>query len=514
MIYRFCGYSLDTDRLELRTGKDQQTLEPQVFNLLTYLLQNRDRVVDKEEIIENIWQGRIVSDGTINSRINSVRRAVGDTGAAQAVIKTFPRRGFRFVAEVEESDGEKSPARGDIPTHEKPSIAVLPFGNMSGDPEQEYFSDGIAEDLITALSRFQWFFVIARNSSFSYKGTSPDVRDVGRDLGVQYVLEGSVRRVGSHLRITAQLIEAATGHSVWAERYDRDLDNIFAVQDEITEAIAGAVAPSFVSAEARRVERKQPRSFDSWDHAVRGNYHLWRLGRDNLAEARRLFGEAVEMDSNSSFALSGLALACSWQRFWGWAENPVENRAIAHDAAQRAVALDGDDAWAHAALSIVTIHRGEYDAAIRAARRALDLNPSLALAESAIALALSWTKGEYDQALVHSDRASRLSPRDPAQVWWILPRVIAAFVAERYEEQVEWARRITETTPDHPVGWRFLAAGYAELDQIEEAQAALHQYLGLVPHHTIKIVRDTVATNSPDLVERLLNGLRIAGLPE
>ena len=162
----------------------------------------------------------------------------------------------------------------------------------------------------------------------------------------------------------------------------------------------------------------------------------------------------------------------------------------------------------------MTLHRGEFDAAIRVARRALDLNPSLALAESAIALALSWTRDEYDQVLVHSDRASRLSPKDPAQVWWILPRVIAAFVAERYEEHVEWARRITETTPDHPAGWRHLAVGYAELDRMPEAQAALRRYLDLVPHQTIKMVRDTIATNSPELIERLVNGLRKAGLPE
>lgn len=196
-----------------------------------------------------------------------------------------------------------------LPLPDKLSIAVLPFQNMSGDAEQEYFADGIAEDIITALSRFHWFFVIARNSSFSYKGTSPDIRDVARDLGVQYVLEGSVRKGGNRVRITAQLIDATTGNHIWADRYDRELHDVFAVQDEITEAITGAVAPSFVAAEARRASGKAPENLDCWDLVIRGNWRLWRRNRDDMVEAKQLFEAAIKLDPNSYMAYGGLALA-------------------------------------------------------------------------------------------------------------------------------------------------------------------------------------------------------------
>jgi adenylate cyclase len=217
-----------------------------------------------------------------------------------------------------------------LPLPDKPSIAVLPFQNMSGDPEQEYFSDGIAEDIITALSRFGWFFVIARNSSFSYKGTSPDVRRIAHELGVQYVLEGSVRKAANRVRITAQLIDAISGHHIWAERYDRELDDIFAVQDEITKEIAGTVAPSFVSAEARRVERKAPEHFDAWDYAIRGNWHLWHFSPAGVAEAKQLFAKAIELDPNSSIALCGTAFALQNDVFFGRTDDPKETLIAAY----------------------------------------------------------------------------------------------------------------------------------------------------------------------------------------
>lgn len=232
-IFRFGEFSLDPDRQELRAREDLVTLEPQVFALLTHLVRNRDRVVSKDEIFENIWRGRIVSDGTLNSRINSVRRAVGDTGSEQAIIKTFSRRGFRFVADVEEDDGmPTADEAGRI--FERPAVAVLPFENIGGDPEQEYFADGLTDDIITSLSRFRFFIVIARNSSFSYKGSNIDFRQLGQELGARYVIEGSVRKGGDRLRITAQLIEAASGNHLWAERYDGALEDVFDLQDRIT----------------------------------------------------------------------------------------------------------------------------------------------------------------------------------------------------------------------------------------------------------------------------------------
>lgn len=510
--YRFSGFSFDTDSLELTGDSGPVPLEPQVFQLLQFLIENRDRVVSKDEIIDAVWDGRIVSDTALNTRIAAVRRALGDDGKTQAIIRTFPRRGFRFVAALSESE---KPADTGQPLQlpDKPSIAVLPFNNLSGDPEQEYFADGIAEDIITALSRFGWFFVIARNSSFSYKGTSPDIRRIAQELGVQYVLEGSVRKAANRVRVTAQLIDALTGRHIWAERYDRELTDIFGVQDEITSAITGAVAPSFVSAEARRVERKVPESFDAWDYAIRGNWHLWRLGKEHLTEAKRLFQAAIELDPRSSMALSGLAMVYSFEVVWGWTTDPAKSRDLADEMAQRAVAADNTDAWAQAMIGNVLLHKRQNADSIAACRRALDLNPNLALAESLLALGHGWS-GDYDDAVLHADRAARLSPRDPTQAWCHLARIAAAFVTGRYNEQVEWARKITAAVPDHPSGWRMLAVGCAYLDRMEEAQAAIQQLLRLVPHITIDQIRTFTPGVRPHDIDRFLEGLRKAGLPE
>ena len=234
MIYRFGDHTLDTEGFRLTARGEEIAVEPQVFALLQFLIEHHDRVISKDEIIEHVWDGRIVSDGTLNSRINSARRALGDDGKAQAVIKTFPRRGFRFVAEVTDDNAPEAKATLPSPSTGKLSIAVLPFDNLSGDPEQEYFSDGITEDIITALSRIRQFFVIARNTAFTYKGQPMDVQAVAKELGVRYVLEGSVRRAGDRVRISAQLIDGAAGNQLWAEKYDRGLEDVFEVQDEIT----------------------------------------------------------------------------------------------------------------------------------------------------------------------------------------------------------------------------------------------------------------------------------------
>jgi TolB-like protein/cytochrome c-type biogenesis protein CcmH/NrfG len=396
---------------------------------------------------------------------------------------------------------------------DKPSIAVLPFTNMSGDPEQEYFADGISEDIITGLSRFHWFFVIARNSSFAYKGGAVDIKQVARELGVQYVLEGSVRKSGERVRISAQLIDATTGRHVWAERYDRKLEDIFAVQDEISEAITTTVAPAFVSAEARRAERKAPENLDAWDYAMRGNWHLSRRGKDDLAEARRLFEQALQLDPKNTMALSGLAFALCWVDIFGWEEDLEAVRARAYDAARQAVGHDDNDAWAHAILGWVRFTRHELDAAVAECRRALDLNPSLALAESILSISYSWY-GDNDEALKHAERAERLSPRDPAQSMWSFARSCAEFGVGNYEQAVQWARLATDVMPDFPGAWRYLAASLGHLDRLEEARAAVHHLLAVLPHDNLRRVRTGLHSVRPERMERFVEGLRKAGLPE
>jgi TolB-like protein len=261
VIYQFDAYSLDTESLELRLDSAVVPVEPQVFSVLAYLIENRDKVVGKDELIDAVWDGRAISDGALNSRINAVRRAVGDDGTAQAVIKTFPRRGFRLVGLIsEDSTAETNPLAAQF---DKPCIAVLPFGNLSNDPEQEYFSDGITEDLITALSRIRRFRVAARSSTFSYKGQSPDARLVAREMEARFVIEGSVRKAGKRIRLTVQLIDGGSGNHLWAESYDREQDDIFALQDELTLAIVGAVEPAMERAEQERARRKPPESLDA-----------------------------------------------------------------------------------------------------------------------------------------------------------------------------------------------------------------------------------------------------------
>jgi len=241
LITRFGAFSLDSEGYVLAKGTEPISLEPQVFNLLYYLLENRDRVVSKDNLIEHVWEGRIVSDAAITSAINLARRAVEDDGKTQAVIKTFPKKGFRFVAEINNDTTTATTALAPIANHDKPSIAVLAFENMSGDPEQEYFSDGMAEDLITDLSNISGLFVAARNSSFSFKGQMPYVQEVAEKLGVRFVLEGSVRKMGDRLRVNAQLIDAADGDHLWAKRYDGDMDEIFEFQDRIRTEIVAAL---------------------------------------------------------------------------------------------------------------------------------------------------------------------------------------------------------------------------------------------------------------------------------
>ncbi len=405
--------------------------------------------------------------------------------------------------------------QGQVSEMDKPAIAVLPFKNMSGEPDQEYFADGISEDIITGLSKFHWFYVIARNSSFTYKGTAIDIKKIGQELGVAYVVEGSVRRSGEHVRINAQLIDARSGMHIWAERYDRAVGDIFSVQDQISEAVVTAVAPAFVSAEARRAGRKTPENFSAWDYTARGNWHLWHRGRDEIAEARRLFTKALEIDPTTTTAMSGLAFALCWTYIFGWDEqsDTDKTRESALTIARRAVDLDDTDAWGHAILGWALFSSRQVDAAVVECERALELNPSLALAESVLSIASSWL-GDNDGALRHADLARRLSPRDPGQSMWSFALACAEFGAENYTESVKWAKLATSAMREFPGAWRYLAASLGHLDRLEEARAAVAQLLRVMPHDNLQAVHARLPAVHPARMEQFVDGLRKAGLPE
>ncbi len=396
---------------------------------------------------------------------------------------------------------------------DKPAIAVLPFTNLSNDPEQEYFADGISDDVITGLSRFHWFLVISRNCSFVYKGASVDVRQVAEELGVRYVLEGSVRKSGDRVRINAQLIDAATGGHIWAERYDRNIGDLFSVQDEISESITTTVAPAFISVEARRAGRKAPESFNAWDYTARGNWFLWRRGKDDIAEAIRLFEAALNIDACSTTALSGLAFALCWTYLFGWRDDLDAVRSQAYATARRAVDLDEDDAWARAILGWSHFISHELDAAVMECERALELNPSLALAESVLSIACSW-QGDSDKAIQHAILAQKLSARDAGQSMWSFARACAEFGAENYEETIDWARITTRAMPEFPGAWRYLASSLGHLGRLDEARTAVQQLLRVMPHDNLRMVQARLPAFRSERLARFVEGLRKAGLPE
>src|SRR3954451_15272450 len=393
MTFSFGDYEIDIERRELRRAKTAVAVEPQVFDLLVYLVQNRDRVVSKDDLIATVWGGRIVSDSTLSSRINAARKAIGDSGAGQTLIRTVARKGLRFVGNVRSSSTEPAhaagarhedssePSRPALPLPDRPAIAVLPFTNMSDDPGQDYFSDGISEDIITSLSKLRWFFVIARNSSFIYKGKAVHMKQVAEELGVGYVVEGSVRKGGDRVRITAQLNDVATGSHVWAERYDRALADVFAVQDEITEAIVAAIEPQLYAAENFHAQRKPPDSMDAWDLVMRGLSHYWRVTRQDNLVAQALLEKAIAIAPNYGQALGVLAASHTFGAHMGWADMATA-APLAERAALAAIRADSEDPWAHHALGCAHLFVRRFDDSLAAFELALRLNPNFSHAQA------------------------------------------------------------------------------------------------------------------------------------
>ncbi len=408
-------------------------------------------------------------------------------------------------------------ASGEAPALElpdMPSIAVLPFDNMSGDPEQDYFADGITEDIITGLSKFGLFFVISRNSTFSYKGVNADVKDVARDLGVQYVLEGSVRKFGNRVRITAQLIDAIADKHIWAERYDRELEDVFQVQDEIAQSIVNSVAPEYLSAEMRRAQRKETRNLDAWDAFMRGYWHFFRFTEDDNAAAQRLLRKAIDLDPHQANYHGLLAVTHVMDALYGWSESRDASFREALESAERGLALDDQDTVAIRSAGVVHFFLKNHDVALSYYERAVAVNPNEAENRGLLGAALG-VAGDYDAALDQFEMAMRLSPRDAHIASWYNYLGIAAFVVGRDEEAAEWAAKTVQANPTFPGGYRTLAASYGNLGRLTEAEAAREKLQELLPRLTIGQLRERLPYfKDPDKLERYLDGLRKAGLPE
>ena len=513
MQYVFADHTLDTARRELRRGSDVIAVEPQVFDLLVYLAQNPDRVVSKDDLIAAVWSGRIVSDSTLTSRINAARKAVQDTGEDQRVIRTIARKGIRLVCPVttrQPADAIPEDSRTTLPLPDRPAIAVLPFDNMSGDPEQEYFSDGISEDIITALSKLRWFFVIARNSSFTYKGKAVHVKQVGAELGVGYVVEGSVRKVGDRVRITVQLNDVATGAHVWAERYDRELKDVFAVQDEITEAIVGAIEPQLYAAENFRAQRKLPQSMDAWDLVMRALSHYWRVTRQDNVVAQALLEKAVAIDPNYGQALGLLASSHTFCAHMGW-EDMATAVPTAEAASRAAIQADREDPWSHQALAHVHLFARRFDDSLAEFELALRLNPNFSLAQGFYALSLAYY-GRWEDADAAANRALRLSPRDPFSAIYHGIAAYAQFLGRNYESAMRHSREAIRQRADFVGAHRVLVAAAGMSVQTDVAANALNELRRAQPNVSLAWLRDRLPIKLDADREHYLEGFRRAGL--
>jgi len=530
-MFRFEGYTLDIARNALRAADRELQLRPKSFEVLRYLIENADRTVAKEELMKAIWPNVVVTDHVLAHCVSEVRQAIGDDD--QAIIKTIPRRGYRFTAPVlRVATSAPAPGTegvlpaplqraGETPVvpgkmGDRPSVAVLPFANLSGDAQQEYFSDGITEDIITELSRFSELMVIGRNSAFQYKGKAVDLRQIGRELDARYLLEGSVRRSGDRIRITAQLIDAATGVHRWAERYDRELHDVFAVQDEVSRAIVAILAAHVNRAETERALLKPPAAWEAYDYYLRGAeafcLHQNRRTKTSLYDARRLLEQSLTIDPNYARA----AAVLSWTHFQTYFEpfdrdylSPAAlDRAL--ELAETAVHLDAFLPPARAQLGHILVYKRQHDAAIAEFERAFALNPNFF--DYRYARALTYA-GEPARAIEILQANIRLDPFQP------LSRSFAGmgdanYMLKRYGEAVRLLRECASRLPNLQWPHLWLAAACAQAGQFEEARKKSAEVLRINPGFTIEGWKRLAVYKDPKDVEHHIDGLRKAGLPE
>jgi TolB-like protein len=521
VLYRFDEFVLDVDRRELSRGDALVAVEPQVFDLLAFLIRARDRVVSRDDLLAAVWHGRIVSEATLSSRINAARAAIGDSGDAQRLIRTLPRKGLRFVGAVEAlSELPAAPAPDRVipprPDLEGPSIAVLPFDNMSGDAEQDYFADGMAEEIITALSRCSGLLVIARNSSFAYKGRAVDVRQVGRELGVGYALEGSVRRAGDRLRIAGQLIDARSGAHLWADRFDGEASDVFDLQDRIAERVVAAIEPTLQLAEIARRKRR-PSSLDAYDLLLRGWELEFAFTADSLAKALDCLRQAVALDPDYAPAMAAAAYCQAQRHFQGWAPADGGHRAEGLRFAWRAVELAPSDPqilWMAAfAVWNLAATPAERERAPALFDRSLAINPN-----SARALALGgWIetmRGNSGAGRERIERARRLSPLDRHGWFTAGALAIAAIIDESYPDAVGWAEKALVQNRRFAVALRALAVALVKLGQRQRAAEVVQELLTIEPELTIAGFFARIPVPVAAMARTYAEALKAAGLPE
>lgn len=514
MLYSFAECQLDGDRRELRRSGSVVALEPQVFELLTYLVANPDRVLSKDEINQAVWGGRIVSDAALSSRISSARQAIGDDGKNQSLIQTVHSRGFRFIGTVR---AIADPARPDAPENaprERPTIAVLPFENLSGNPQEDYFSDGLAADIIAKLARYRWLRLVARNTMLQFKGRAVSIVGIGRETGADYAVEGSVRRAGDRVRVNVELIDAHTGHCKWTESYDRQLKDFFDVQEDIAQTIAARIEPEIGVEERRRIARVSgSRDLRAWECFHLGIAHFFRFtGLDNR-RAQELLQKARELDPQFGEAHAWWAYAVVLGTVYWDTEQTPELLDGALAATMRALEIDDRNAVFYALRARIQLARGEYESAIEGNRIAIELNPSFAAAHCGLADSLTYL-GRYDEAVERFEKAIALSTNDPQRWAFFTYGALALILTRDFERALEWTERASEIPNRQYWTLSHKAVALAYLGRQEEARHALKAAIAEQPKLSLTFARKKMYfLKRAEQVEFYLDGLERAGAP-
>jgi TolB-like protein len=499
-------------------GDQEIGLRPKTFQVLCYLAENAGRLVSKQEFYDAVWPNVVVSDDSLVQCIGELRHNLGDDD--HHLIKTVSRRGYLLDTRISVnyppthsgmsgSQRVVEPPPSGLSLPDRPSIAVLPFTNMSGDPEQEYFTDGIVEDLTTELSRFAGLFVIARNSTFVYKGQANDVRQVGRELGVRYVLEGSVRRSGDRVRVAAQLIDAESGGHLWAEKYDHDYTDIFALQDQITESVVAAIEPEILVGEGRRAMRKGSGNIGAFDCCMRGMWHAHQLGPQDSEHAEAWLLRSIELDPTLARAYAMLSRVLAVRCWAGYSDDIERDLQRSQAAAERALVLDNLDPAGHYALAILSVMTRQHERGLAAAERAIHLNPNFALGYFALGETHLFM-GRFAQTLDPMMRCLRLTPRDPFASFYISLIALAHYHLGNYNEAVRYADRALQRRRIYVV-LRTMAASLGQLGRSGEAHSVLAEMEQMKPSNVGRHWELTCPYADPAHEAHLVDGLRKAG---
>jgi TolB-like protein/cytochrome c-type biogenesis protein CcmH/NrfG len=521
--YDFGEHSLDVARHELRRRGEQIALEPQVFDLIVYLLRNRDRVVSRDDLIAGVWGGRIVSDSAVTTRINAARRALGDSGAAQTVIRTVPRKGVRFIADVSEDRAAAPPPPVVVepqPPFAKPSILVLPFRNISSDPDQDYLTDAVTSDLTVDLSRMRDIVVISAASAFAYKGSELDVRQIGRDLGVRYFVVGSIGRSGDLVRTNVQLLDAASGEQLWGDRFENRFVDLERLEDAITGRIAASLNIQLVRAEGRRAtETPQP---DALELRLRATALFFSsIAPEHTLATRQLLQRSAALDPNSAETWARLGQVTANDYLNNWNSTGENELRAAEEAVRKALLIDPSHALAHLAHGLIQRAKGEHHAALEAFSRAIELDRNFASAYAAKGNELILV-GHPAEAPALVGQAIRLSPHEPSigMFHWTIGR--SHFFTGQYREAIPWFRRSVEARPNLWFNRLYLVSACALSDMPDEARRALSEFNRIFPDpvYTLAIVKEREAAtpnDNPVVVagrDKFHEGLRRAGMAE